>query len=225
MEADSIKKHQGSIPKGTIEIRKMDIDKATFLQNILTPFAGLTEEDISASLPFWRTREILKGDFYNKQNIVCKDLGIVIKGIFRIYYYDSALDEEKNMFFFSEDQFIVSFRSFLAQYPCVYYIEAMEDAEVLLISYQDLQGLYQQHKSWERFGRVLAENFFHGSQGRAEELLLFSHEKRYLNLLNQHPNIVQRIASFHIASYLGIKNQSLSRIKKRIQDNSQSKKT
>lgn len=197
----------------------MDKDKSTFLQDILAPFAELTEQDITNSLSLWKRRTIPKGDFYNKQNIVCKDLGIVVKGIFRIYYYDPNTDEEKNIFFFSERQFIVSFRSFLAQYPCVYYIEALEDAEVLVIPYQDLQNLYQQHKSWERFGRKLAEYFFHGSQGRTEEFLFFSHEQRYLNLLKQHPNIVQRVPSFHIASYLGIKNQSLSRIKKRIMEN------
>jgi len=199
----------------------METDKTEFLQHILMPFAGLTEEDISVSLPFWRKRQIRKGDFYNMQNIVCKDLGIVIKGIFRVYYCDSNGNEEKNMFFFSEEQFIVSFRSFLYQYPCVYYIEALEDAEVLCVSYQDLQHLYHNHKPWERFGRMLAEHFFHQSQGRTEYLLLFNHEKRYLNLLKEHPKIVERIAGFHIASYLGIKTQSLSRIKKRIQDNNE----
>ena len=191
---------------------------------MLMPFATLTEEDISIGAAYWHRRKISKGDFYNKQNIVCKNLGIVLKGIFRVYYYDHTTDEEKNMFFFSEEQFIVSFRSFLSQYPCVYYIEALEDSEVLSISYEDLQNLYISHKPWERFGRILAEHFFHQSQGRSEELLLFSHEKRYLNLLQQHPNIIQRVASHHVASYLGIKNQSLSRIKKRLQDNPQSKK-
>lgn len=197
----------------------MEIDKSVFLQSILTPFATLSAIEIERSLPLWQQRSIAKGDFYNKQNIICKDLGIVVKGIFRIYYNDPVTDEEKNIFFFSENQFIVSFRSFLAQYPCVYYIEALEDAEVLVIPHQDLQNLYQQHKSWEHFGRILAEYFFHGAQSRTEELLFFSHEKRYLNLLSQHPNIIQRLPSFHIASYLGIKTQSLSRIKKRIQDN------
>jgi CRP-like cAMP-binding protein len=192
---------------------------ADFLQKIIKPFAGLTEEDISVSLPFWRTRKIPKGDFFNMQNIVCKDLGIVVKGIFRVYYYDNETSEEKNMFFFSEEQFIVSFRSFLYQCPCVYFIEALEDAEVLYVSYEDLQHLYTHHKSWERFGRMLAEHFFHQSQGRTEYLLLFNNEKRYLNLLAEHPKIVERIAGFHIASYLGIKNQSLSRIKKRIASN------
>ncbi|RDI11104.1 Crp/Fnr family transcriptional regulator [Flavobacterium sp. AG291] len=197
----------------------MSTDSTAILNSVLTSFAALTENDISVSASLWRRREIHKGDFYNKQNIVCKDLGIVVKGIFRVYYYDEKTDEEKNMFFFSEGQFIVSFRSFLYQYPCVYYIEALEDAEVVYLPYDDLQNLYANHKPWERFGRILAEHFFNQSQGRSEELLFFSHEKRYQNLLVQHPNIVQRVPSFHIASYLGIKNQSLSRIKKRLLDN------
>jgi len=126
------------------------------------------------------------------------------------------MQEEKNIFFFSENQFVVSFRSFVFQYPCSYYIEALEEAEILYISYNDLQYLYNVHKSWEKFGRLLAEHFFNQSQARAEELLFLSHEQRYLNLIKEHPNIVQRVQSYHIASYLGIKNQSLSRIRKRI---------
>ena len=186
------------------------------LSKVLREFSGLTDEDISVSLPFWYKRKIPKGGFYNKQHIVCKDAGIVVKGIFRIYYFDPDSGEEKNIFFFSENQFIVSFRSFIFQYPCVYYIEALEDAEILCLGYQDLQNLYESYKAWEKFGRILAEHFFNQSQGRTEELLFLTHEQRYLNLLKEHPNIVQRVPSFHIASFLGIKNQSLSRIKKRI---------
>jgi len=195
----------------------MKPELAAFLKKTLTQFAGLSEEDIAASIPFWRTGEVLKGNFYNKRNVVCKDLGILIKGIFRLYYFDPVTEEEKNIFFFSEGQFIVSFGSFVYQYPCSYFIEALEDSQILYLSYNDLQDLYKNHRSWERFGRILAEHFFILSQARAENLLILTHEQRYLNLLKDHPNIVQRIPSYHIASYLGIKNQSLSRIKKRLQ--------
>ena len=196
----------------------MTTDKTPFLQEILIPFAELTEKDIEVSLPYWHRRTIAKGGFYNVQNTVCINLGIVVKGMFRVYYADDVSDEEKNLFFFSENQFVVSFRSFLAQYPCAYFIEALEDAEILCVSYSDLHTLYHTSKAWERFGRMLAEHFFNQSQGRSEDLLFFSHEQRYLNLLSQHPGIVERVADFHIASYLGIKKQSLSRIKKRLQE-------
>lgn len=194
------------------------MDKLAKLNEVIGPIAGLAEDELSVSLPLWRTRKILKGEFYNRQNVVCKDLGIVLKGIFRIYYYDPAADQEKNVYFFSENQFLVSFRSFLFQYPCSYYIEALEDSEILYMDYHDLQKMYSSSKAWERFGRLLAEHFFNHSQGRAEDLLFLTHEKRYLNLLEEHPNIVKRIQGYHIASYLGVKNQSLSRIRKRLTD-------
>jgi CRP-like cAMP-binding protein len=191
-------------------------NKDEILKEVVQKFAGLTDHDIAVSLPFWHIRKIKKGEFFNRQNIVCKDLGIVVKGIFRIYHNDPQNDEQKNIFFFSENQFIVSFRSFIYQYPCNYYIEALEDAELLYISYVDLHQLYSTAIAWQQFGRLLAERFFNYSQSRAEELLFLSHEQRYVRLLEEHPTILNRIPAYHISSYLGIKNPSLSRIRKRI---------
>jgi len=186
------------------------------LREVINSFAGINDADLTLSLPFWKKRTIAKGDFYNKQNVVCKDLGIVLNGIFRVYYYDQEINEEKNLFFFSEGQFIVSFRSFIYQYPCNYYIEALEDAEIIYIPYPDLQHLYDSSKGWEKFGRLLAEHFFNNLVSRTEDLLFMTHEERYVNLTKEHPKIVQRVQAYHIASFLGIKNPSLSRIRKRL---------
>ncbi|RAJ33363.1 Crp/Fnr family transcriptional regulator [Pedobacter cryoconitis] len=193
-------------------------DRSHLLQEAIKNLTGLTDTDLSAGLPYWKKRKITKGDFFNKQSVVCQDLGIVAQGIFRVYYYDETTNEEKNIFFFSENQFIVSFRSFIFQFPCKYYIEALEDAEILYIPYQDLQQLYDQSKEWQKFGRLLAEHFFNQSQGRTEDLLFLSHEARYLNLVKTHSNILERVQAYHIASFLGIKNPSLSRIRKRLQE-------
>ncbi|HEY8929902.1 MAG TPA: Crp/Fnr family transcriptional regulator [Mucilaginibacter sp.] len=187
------------------------------LEAHLTDFAALTEKDIADSKPFWKPRKIKKGDFFNMQYVVCNDLGLVVKGIFRIYYSNPDTSEETNIFFFSENQFIVSFRSFITRNACHYFIQALEDCELIYISYRDLTGLYETHPNWAKFGRLLAELFFTYSQTRAEELLFFTHEQRYIRLLDEHPNIVNRIPAYHISSYLGIKNPSLSRIRKRIQ--------
>ena len=183
----------------------------------LTTFAALTEKDIADGNPFWKSRKIKKGDFFNMQYMVCNDLGLVVKGIFRIYYSRPDTSAETNIFFFSESQFIVSFRSFITRNACHYFIQAMEDCEIVYITYQDLISLYETHPNWATFGRLLAELFFTYSQSRAEELLFFTHEQRYIRLLDEHPNIVNRIPAYHISSYLGIKNPSLSRIRKRIQ--------
>jgi CRP-like cAMP-binding protein len=191
-------------------------DKNEIISQHLKNFAALTEEDIAESQPFWKARKINKGDFFNMQRMVCNDLGLVVKGIFRIYYHDPKTEEDKNLFFFSENQFVVSFRSFISQSPCWYFIEAMEDSEIVFISYRDLNALYEANPGWAKFGRLLAELFFAYAQSRTEEFMFFSHEERYLRLLEEHPNIVDRIPAYHIASFLGITNPSLSRIRKRI---------
>lgn len=191
-------------------------DKNEIISQHLKNFAALTDQDIAESQPFWKARKINKGDFFNMQRMVCNDLGLVVKGIFRIYYHDPNTEEDKNLFFFSENQFVVSFRSFISQTPCWYFIEAMEHSEIVFISYGDLNALYEANPNWGKFGRLLAELFFAYAQSRTEEFMFFSHEQRYLKLLEEHPNIVDRIPAYHIASFLGITNPSLSRIRKRI---------
>jgi CRP-like cAMP-binding protein len=190
--------------------------KEKALINHLKNFASLTESEIQESMPLWRSRTIKKGDYFNMQSMVCSDLGLVVQGIFRIYYRDDEKQEEKNLFFFSENQFVVSFRSFISRNPCWYFIEAMEDSEIISISYKDLNNLYELSAAWSRFGRLLAELFFSYAQTRTEEFVFFSHEQRYVRLLEEHPNIIERIPAYHISSYLGITNPSLSRIRKRI---------
>lgn len=192
-------------------------DKNDTVFKHLRGFAPLNDKDIDDSQPFWKARKIKKGDFFNMQSMVCNDLGLIAKGIFRIYFRDPDTKEDKNIFFFSENQFVVSFRSFVSRNPCWYFIEAMEDSEIFFISYHDLNGLYETHPNWGKFGRLLAELFFAVAQTRAEEFIFLSHEQRYIRLLEEHPDIVERIPAYHISSYLGITNPSLSRIRKRIE--------
>jgi CRP-like cAMP-binding protein len=185
------------------------------LKKHLINFTALSNKDIDESRPFWKSRKVKKGDF-NLQFVVCKDLGLVIKGIFRVYVIDEETCVEKNLFFFYENQFVVSFRNHPSQESCHYFIQAMEDSEIIYISNTDLHSLYQTRSSWAIFGRLLAELFLTYSQSRTEELLAVSHEKRFMRLVEEHPNIFNRIPAYHISSYLGITNPSLSRMRKRI---------
>lgn len=194
-------------------------DKNEVVAQHLRNFASLTDKDIAEGQPFWRPRMIKKGDYFNMQRMVCNDLGLVVKGIFRIYYHDPKTETDKNLFFFTENQFVVSFRSFISQKPCWYFIEAMEDSEIVFISYKDLNRLYETNVNWARFGRLLAELFFAYAQTRTEEFVFFSHEERYQRLLKEHPNIIERIPAYHISSFLGITTPSLSRMRKRLKNN------
>ena len=182
----------------------------------ISEFANLTEEDFKLSQSFWQHNVYKKGDFYNEQKSVCKHLGFITNGIFRSYIIDAKTGEEKNVFLYSSNQFVVTFKSFINQIPCDYHTQAMADANVLCISINDLLSLYQKSHAWERFGRLLAQQAFNVVIDRTESFLFKTPEERYLDLVKYHPDILNNIPLYHISSYLGIQGPSLSRIRKRI---------
>ena len=186
------------------------------LKYALHALAGLNEEDFMLSKEYWQQKEYKKGEYYNEYRNVCKYLGFIQEGVFRTYYVDTKTAEEKNVFFFSQHQVVVSFQSFIHQAPCNYYTQSMTDSNVLYIHIDHLKKLYELSHKWERLGRLIAEMAFSVSMKRTESFLFQSPEERYLDLIKQHPHIFNTIPLYHLSSYLGIQGPSLSRIRKRI---------
>jgi CRP-like cAMP-binding protein len=182
----------------------------------LNQFADLTADDFELSASFWQQKAYKKGEYYNQQKSVCKYLGFITHGIFRSYIIDSKTTEEKNIFLYSKNQFVVTFKSFINQIPCDYHTQAMTDASVIYIHITDLLSLYKQSHKWEKFGRLLAQEAFNVSIRRTESFIFHTPEERYLDLIKYHPDIFNNIPLYHISSYLGIQGPSLSRIRKRI---------
>lgn len=182
----------------------------------LNEFADLTEEDFNLSASFWHTKKYEKGDYFNQHKSICRYLGFIDTGVFRSYIIDNETAEEKNVFLFSQNQFVIPFKSFVKQIPCDYHTQAMTDASILYININDLLSLYKVSHKWERFGRLMAEMAFHVTLARMESFLFRTPEERYLDLIQNHPDIFNTIPLYHISSYLGIKGPSLSRIRKRI---------
>ena len=184
----------------------------------LSQFANLTADDFKQSSSFWLHKEYKKGDYYNQQKTVCKYLGFITRGVFRSYIIDEKTGEEKNIFLYSKNQFVVTFKSFINQIPCDYHTQAMTDSSVIYIEISDLLSLYKKSHKWETFGRLLAQEAFNVSIQRTESFIFQSPEERYLDLIKYHPDIFNNIPLYHISSYLGIQGPSLSRIRKRISD-------
>lgn len=192
---------------------KMSLTGQGILHQNLADFAHLSAEDINMAAPYWTRRKIAKNEFFNFRNSVCRQIGFIVKGLFRVYYVDMVTEVEYNIYFVAENTFLVSLKSFLTQTACPYNIEALEDSELMVINHDDLSSLYPKSHGWERFGRILAEQYFVYSQSKAEGLLSQSAEERYLSLLSDFPDVAKRVSLGHIASYLGIKGPSLSRIR------------
>lgn len=182
----------------------------------LNQFADLTTSDFELSSSFWKTKTYKKGEYFNHHKNICQYLGFINTGTFRSYVIDRKTEEEKNVFLFSQHQFIVPFKSFINQTPCDYHTQAMTDASILFININDLQRLYKQSHKWERFGRLMAEMAFNVTIERMESFIFKTPEERYLDLIKNHPDIFHNIPLYHISSYLGIQGPSLSRIRKRI---------
>jgi CRP-like cAMP-binding protein len=182
----------------------------------VSQFSGLTAEEFNMSSDLWRQFDYRKGDYFNRHKTVCKYLGFVSHGVFRSYIIDEKTGEEKNVFLYSGNQFVVSFKSFINQIPCDYHTQALTDAGVLCIHINDLLSLYKQSHAWERFGRLLAQQAFNVVMDRTESFLFKTPEERYLDLIKHHPDIFNSIPLYHISSYLGIQGPSLSRIRKRL---------
>ncbi|WP_337040885.1 Crp/Fnr family transcriptional regulator [Emticicia sp. 17c] len=186
------------------------------LAHALHSLANIDADDFKLSAPYWHKKNYKKGEYYNEYRNVCKYLGFIIEGVFRTYYVDDASGEEKNVFFFSKNQVVVSFKSFITQSPCNYYTQSMVDSKILYIHIDDLNKLYKQSHQWEHLGRLIAEMAFTVSMNRTESFLFQTPEQRYLQLIEDHPDIFNTIPLYQISSYLGIQGPSLSRIRKRI---------
>jgi CRP-like cAMP-binding protein len=193
-----------------------DVSPRLLLTQQLQAFAHLSEEDLRLAEDHWTLRTIPRNEFFNFRNSVCQYIGFIVRGLFRVYYVDPATDLEHNVAFVPEGTFLTSLKSLVTQEVCPYYIAALEDAELLVISIGQLHKLYDQSHGWERFGRLLAEQYLVLYQAKGEALLFQTVEQRYLDLLVQFPNVTNRISLGHIASYLGIKGPSLSRIRARL---------
>ena len=186
------------------------------LRNMICAISGMSPATFDVSIDYWQPKKYKKGEFYNEYKSVCKYLGFVLSGVFRIYKFQQESGVEKNMQFFSDGQFMTSFKSFFSQESCEYYTESMIESDILYIHYDHLQHLYKTSPAWERFGRIFAETVLHAVMNSTEAILFKSPEDRYAELISVHPQICNVVPLYHIASYLGIEGPSLSRIRKRM---------
>jgi CRP-like cAMP-binding protein len=186
------------------------------LEAVLYYFAGIEKKDFQLAENMFVKKHYKKGQNMNVQDKNGGDLAYIEKGLLRSYYIDPHTGKEINLFFFQEYQFLISFLMLNEKGESNYYVEALEDCEVMQISRKDLNNLYNTSHKWERFGRLLAEEYYRGSNTRTESFIFKSPEERYLDLIDTFPKIFQRTSLINISSYLGIESQSLSRIRKRL---------
>lgn len=196
------------LPNQVIEAREAIV---AFMKGIM----GINDADIQLLLPILQYRKIRKNEFLLKEGEVCRNVYFLTEGFFRIFYVDYN-GSEINYRFASKNNFVVDFQSFLLQKPSHFYWQAMQDSDLVALPHTDIHRLYASSSVWNNFGRLIAERVYLQLNERVEMLLFMTPEERYKHLLDTRPELFSQISQFNLSSYLGVKPESLSRLRKRI---------
>jgi len=171
------------------------------------------EEEIIISQLF-SPLDLKAGEFLLEEGKVCRHVAFIREGLVRYYINDDG--NERTIYFNKEHEFVCNYMSFIPQVVSDRYIQALEDTRLFIISYEKLQNLYAAIRQGERFGRLAIEYVFVTAIKQLGSMYTDPPAIRYQQFLHIYPDLVQRIPQYYIASYVGIKPQSLSRIRKRI---------
>lgn len=175
---------------------------------------NLTETEKEYVQKHFKHKKINKKDFLLQEGEVCHSENFIVKGCLRLYSIDNDGFEHIVMFGI-EDWWIGDLYSFLTQTPSAYFIDAIENTDVLQISKENLEKLYTEIPKFERFFRIMFQNAFVAQQNRINQNLLLSAEERYAEFRNKYPQFDERITQKQIAAYLGITPVFLSMIRKK----------
>lgn len=183
------------------------------IRNFFDSQAILSEDEWQFFKQCLIKREFKKGDTILKEGDIENYLSFNIEGIARMYVVNTNGNDISLAFAFPND-FITEYSSFILRKPTKYIIECLEDCTMYSISHENLNKAYNISQTGERLGRLNAEFFNIYLLERNVSLLTENAEQRYLNLMQKDKKIAQKIALKHIASYLGITPESLSRIRR-----------
>jgi CRP-like cAMP-binding protein len=184
----------------------------------ISTFIQLDDREIEAILSQVPVRNYKAGDVLLREGMIAKVSYFNLKGCVRLYYLIDG--EEKTTFFYTENQFITSMRSFTTSTPADHYLECVEDCTLALIPYEVEKQLLNRFPRLETFARINLEQELANYQEMLSSFLISNPEQRYQNLLKNNPDLLQRVPLYQLASYIGVKAESLSRIRKRISQKS-----
>jgi len=177
-------------------------------------YIPLSSDDEAIIRSLFRTEKLKKGQHLLQAGNICRNIFFIEEGLVR--YYSIIDGEEKTSYFNKEGEFVCDYASFLPQRPSTINIQALEACTIYFISHSNLQLLYEQVKYGDRFGRMALEDVYVNLINQVNSLYNDPPELRYQIFLTRFPDTGQRIPQYYIASYIGIKPQSLSRIRKRM---------
>ncbi|MEO9892451.1 Crp/Fnr family transcriptional regulator [Aurantibacter sp.] len=180
----------------------------------LQQFPHYTPSAYENVLPFLSTKTIKSGDYFLRQGKTARNIAFIEKGILRLFYLNDG--KEVTNCFCRENTFTTSYKSLITQQESDMSIQAIEDSKLIILSYDSLQKLFKKDLFWQQIGRLAAENEFIISESHNRFLKDLSATDRYLQILKNDKELLQRVPLNYLASYLQVAPETLSRIRNKI---------
>lgn len=152
-----------------------------------------------------------KGEIIHSSNTICNHFYLLFSGVARVFYYKDGKDVTVHIA--QEQESLTAIDSFIQRKKSKYSMEALEDIECIAISRNDMEELSAKNHDFEHFGRLFLEQIYIDLAERLDSLLLHTSLERYENLLQQKPELFQRVPAKHLASFLGMSPENFSRIR------------
>ena len=196
-------------------MNKIDLPSAQFLaiKQVLKHLVSPPDAELEKFLKLLSIQTLEQGEFFLQAGNTSTELAFINAGLLR-FFYQREDGKEFNKSFSTENQFIAAYSSFLTKQPARFSIQALEVSHLLVCELKSVVELFQQHRCWERLGRLLAEQLYIKKEAREAQFLLDNAETRYREFQEAYPSLEGRLAQYHVASYLGITPVGLSRIRR-----------
>ena len=185
------------------------------LKTFLTSNLDINEKEILSIIENYTVKKVKKGEYLLRKDEHCKHTFFVEKGLLRQYSIDEK-GKEHILSFAPENWFVTDRESAYFNQPSAYFIQALEDSQVVMIDETFVQLLSKKIKNFTDFNNKLLHNHIRHLQNRINLLLSAAAEDRYLQFVKMYPDILLRVPLTMIASYLGITPESLSRVRKEL---------
>lgn len=161
-----------------------------------------------------KTKELQKRDYLLRAGHICRRISFIEQGLFRCFYLKE--EHEVCSWFMKEGDIIVSVESFYRQKSSYESIQALEDCAITYIDYSELQYIYHHFPEFNFIARVLTEKYYCQSEQRLYSMRMQRSQERYDYLIEHHPELVLRVPAKYLASYLGLTEVTISKIKARM---------
>lgn len=178
-------------------------------------FGIFTEQEITQVVQLFTIRKLSKGDYFVREYERCSEVAFIQSGIFRSYYTTPNGDDITYCFRFPYD-LMAAYSSFITGSPSVETIQAIAPTELYVIQKNKLDELVHEKPIWTQFLKIIAEQQYLELERRVFQLQKETAAQRYASLLKNQPQFIQQIPLHYLASYLGITQRHLSRIRKEI---------